>query len=462
MIGARRLPIPGITALIIISALLLFVAAQDAMAGPPPFSPKGLACLENFADDPGGLHGTLPASSCNGDSSPGAVTDIRAAFCVGKTLAGSLCENGGAKDSNFGGIVAFTPPDWFVASASDMPIGAVVARLTSRVVLGLLNQRCNLAIDVAFTLMNASVDINDTIAPLPANTTKKEGVMTPLAADTNNNGVFDGIDKYPSFLNHPDTFQNITPIARLGGFSLIQGNWISLQFVIFDKTGLDLPSSNLPPELLPFHPNLGYPSITILNDPTAPFNPSPITDFCSPLDSGTVIFGDSRNNPCTPPQNPILPGCPAGPQLGRSATLGAPFFPCDNNLNDDGIEGLSDDDKVNDGCPQVNQIAESGAECDNNISDDGDDSTVNDGCPQVGSYSETGFIPDPDGCDTDTNEASCAVRQNPSAAGTYNFVVFAASQRDFDGDGIENPLDVCWKDPNPEWDPRAQDTTNDP
>jgi hypothetical protein len=48
-----------------------------------------------------------------------------------------------------------------------------------------------------------------------------------------------------------------------------------------------------------------------------------------------------------------------------------------------------------------------------------------------------------------------AVRANPSTAGTYNFVTFAGSQRDGDGDGYENGFDTCPFDINKDGDPRG-------
>ena len=54
------------------------------------------------------------------------------------------------------------------------------------------------------------------------------------------------------------------------------------------------------------------------------------------------------------------------------------FSPCSNNTDDDG----DGDKKINDGCEQEGQTAESGLQCENNTNDDAaDDSVINDGCP---------------------------------------------------------------------------------
>ncbi len=53
-----------------------------------------------------------------------------------------------------------------------------------------------------------------------------------------------------------------------------------------------------------------------------------------------------------------------------------------------------------------------------------------------------------DNPNTLTDEGGFAYRSNPQADGAHNFVIFAASQRDADDDGIENALDTCPFDPN--------------
>jgi hypothetical protein len=57
---------------------------------------------------------------------------------------------------------------------------------------------------------------------------------------------------------------------------------------------------------IPDHPSFdegwGYGSLTVLNNPTTPSSPSPITDYCSPVISDNTIFGEAdgiavRTNP---------------------------------------------------------------------------------------------------------------------------------------------------------------------
>ena len=74
-------------------------------------------------------------------------------------------------------------------------------------------------------------------------------------------------------------------------------------------------------------------------------------------------------------------------ERGKIAALDANMAPetgaqCDNNVDDDG------DGYVNEGCPQAGQKSEQGAQCLNNTNDDlnngvPDDNLVNDGCPAI-------------------------------------------------------------------------------
>ena len=117
---------------------------------------------------------------------PGANPDISTTFGVGLGPDGLIYTPDDVPDSNFGGLVSFTPAEFTVPAAGDMPIGAIVAELTSKATLGLINGSCANRIDVAFTFVNASVDITDTIDPLPLD---RSDNLQNLAADANANGA---------------------------------------------------------------------------------------------------------------------------------------------------------------------------------------------------------------------------------------------------------------------------------
>jgi hypothetical protein len=129
--------------------------------------------------------------------------------------------------------------------------------------LGLINNGNN-PVQVAFTMLNASVDIGTTIPPRAEGETD---VMQPLAMYANDNGIPDGADKYPTYL--ADFFKIdgtvIQPRARLFGITNIQNSWVALNFVFFEPgTTIEVAQTRIT-----FNPSLGYPSITILQDPTA-------------------------------------------------------------------------------------------------------------------------------------------------------------------------------------------------
>jgi hypothetical protein len=436
----RGIRLTGFLALGLLAALIVFLSADDASATPPPFDPGGVVCLDNWES----------AAECDGDMSPGASADIASVFCVAWN-ADCSARDATVNSSNTGGLVGFLPTDYTVPKGDTIPVGALAGRLGSEAWLGLLNDACRTRINVEFTLMNASINTSDTIDPRPEGATD---VMQPLAMDKEPlNGIPDGADKYPSFL--AEFFEiNGTPIqprARLFGISNIQKSWVTLNFLFFEP-GQTL---EIGQTVVTFTQSLGYSSVTILQDPTAQAAPSAITDFCAPLLTDVVTLGKTIDNPCTPT---AVEGanCPVtadeGPDIEE---LGYPSFPCANRsaFDDDG------DGKINDGCPQVNAVSESGADCENNTSDDGEDSAVNDGCPPFGDVSEGTRIP---GDCSGGDEGGCTNRQNPAAAGTYTSTILAMTQRDADGDGWENGFDTCVYDYNPGWNPRGPDQVNDP
>jgi hypothetical protein len=202
---------------------------------------------------------------------------------------------------------------------------------------------------------------------------------------------------------------------------------------------------------LHFNSALGYPAVAVIQDPVTPASPGPISDFCAPELTTLTVLGKTLNNPCTP--TPVAgANCPGAFPAAQNA--GYPLFPCEfvNAIDEDA------DGKINDGCPQVFFTVESGAQCDNNTSDDFEDAAINDGCPVVGGVSEGSRIP---GTCSGSDEGGCTFRQNPAAPGPQTFTIWTESNRDADGDGIDNVLDVCALVVNGAWNPRTFDPVND-
>ncbi len=447
------------------------------LPGEPLFNPGGQVCLESFQ---WGGPTEIDPGECNGDPSPGAHPDLRVKFCVGypSGCSGGFVSPRTVRDSNFGGLIGFFPEG--ATPGSELPIGAIAGRLSSNTVLGILGNPCSTNIAVSFTLLNGSLDMNDTVAP---RATGNSNSILPLAADRGEigqetgtaNGIPRGTEKYPSFLRYvfdpdldfgpdrvPGTGDDISnadggvdlppqqPVLRLSGFSMVQNTWVSLQFLVFAPGTFVRGPEGVPVQV---DPALGFPVATVLQDPTAPLQPSAISDFCAPLRVQFITFGQTYNNPCTPlPAASKTANCPGGDPEKPIQTRGYPMLPCEtlSNIDEDG------DGKINDGCPKVNQVSETGADCADDVSNDAEDTDVNDGCPAVGSP-EAVFI---GGTCSGTDEGGCVARTNLEA-GTYPVTVYARSLRDADGDGIETLLDVCFDIPNPNWQPRDFDFAND-
>lgn len=229
---------------------------------------------------------------------------------------------------NFYGINFNQPPNATISQGPPTNPGAnlgdIVGTLDSNPTsLGLANGACQSSVQVPFTLMNATIDTSagNQMAPTtPGNSGQVpkvgggfvSGTLTPYMMDVPpssgngspaspsapgiDNDLPSGVDRYPSFL--VTMFPGVTPWARYFGSNVVGGNAVTLNFVVFAPGALaSIPAPN------PLHDmgltDLGYSSITVLNDPTAPAAPSGVTDFCTTLAVTSTIFGTTKDNPCT-------------------------------------------------------------------------------------------------------------------------------------------------------------------
>jgi hypothetical protein len=62
---------------------------------------------------------------------------------------------------------------------------------------------------------------------------------------------------------------------------------------------------------------------------------------------------------------------------------------------------------------------------------------------------------------TPEDESGSVLLSNPTEDGHYGWTIFTRGRWDSDDDGIENELDPCPYDPNPDWDPRADGSPGD-
>jgi len=200
------------------------------------------------------------------DATAGANADVTTKFNI---PAGSL---------NFAAVVTFTPPEFTLYKDADVPDGTHVMDLSAGATLGLLNGPCNSALPVSFKMYDATTDTANTVD------------YSDATADADGNGLWDGIDKYPSMLN--DLFPGLSPRSRSFSTTSVGGTPVVMQFVVFEP-GVTLP------DIGAVDPSLGYPSVAVLQNPLAPSAPSPITDFCTPLSTVPTSFGISKDNPNT-------------------------------------------------------------------------------------------------------------------------------------------------------------------
>ena len=230
-------------------------------------------------------------------------------------------------DSNFAGsgaaFIQFIPVGWCVAthdndcsstsgtgaagdpipSGPPVPTGARVGTNTAQTKLALqtvsesFNETCDGSFAVIFELFEAEPDDrNGTIS-----TTGTSNIFAPLAADADSDGILNNADLWPTYnstLFDPDgagAAPTVFPRARYSGHTVVSTTDVILQFLVFDPGAL----TAFPGQpWQSFTAKLGYPVVTVLQDPGTSNNGS-IADFCSELDSDLTILGTTIDNPAT-------------------------------------------------------------------------------------------------------------------------------------------------------------------
>jgi hypothetical protein len=307
---------------------------------------------------------------------------------------------------NFAGVVAFIPGDWGIATGDTIPVGAQIGYLSSKAVLGLIGSACNQLLEPEFEMLNGSIDIEDTVS---FEDLDDNGTDDYADYDTERHGdqteIRKAISRYPEFINrlfddNPEA--PLQPIRRAAAITPVAGIPVLLQFLIF-------PPGTLVDKDIPNDPELGFPSVTLLQNAGDPdINPEPgaITDFCTPLESHNETFGTSHDNDKTPDVDESGYKVQINPAGGTYSFTGLAFGQRDGD--GDTFENSLDT------CPYVQ----------------------NDGDPRV---NNSGDI-DGDGLDS-----ACDPSDDPNAGGTNS---------DQDGDGYLNRQDNCPLLNN------GQDTTN--
>ncbi len=283
---------PGVI-LAVVAVALIFLAQRDTVAAQTEFNPVVSATLSTLT--------------------PGQPVDIDTELCLGTGPAHpSGCVSPTTGDVNFSGIATFVPNEFGVALDADVPDGAIVARLTALPTLGLIGLHCGVVLTVGFTMFEATTDTSNIITSLPIGRTD---ALRPLMEDADGNGIIDSADKYPSYLLSqfdpdwvdagPDNLSGtaddnngplppVTPIARQVGATEPVGTGVAviLNFLLFEP-------GTILPDVDPFPKSFGYPSVTVLQDPTVPASAGAISDFCTPLVTTTTGNGLTEDNPNT-------------------------------------------------------------------------------------------------------------------------------------------------------------------
>jgi len=220
-------------------------------------------------------------------NAPSSPTDIKGTFGIG--LKADCGPYSSAKDNppewNSGGLIYFTPPGFTVGHDADFPDGAEVGEFKSKAVLGLFDNGCNQVLSVDFKLLDGTIDRSKKVTPDAPG--KPDRLKVLAAKDAN--GVPKAASGWPDYLDGLEArngmkFDNL--IARFVGINqTIPGLTVILNFLIFD------PGATVSNKIQ-LDPQLGYPAVTILQDPTAVASSGdPVSDFCAPLWTDSTLKG---------------------------------------------------------------------------------------------------------------------------------------------------------------------------
>ena len=295
-------------------------------------------------------------------------------------------------DVIFAADVNFFPREWGMIPGDEIPIGASVGTVTSDATLGLINSPCNQEVPVEFDMLNASLDRSDTVSFYD----EDDSLTADFAEDNDGNGIEDAIDHYPDFI---DRIVDEQPIRRAAGITLIAGTAVLLQFLIYEP-------GTLIDELVPNDPELGYPSVTLLQnvgDPEIVPQPSVITDFCTPLTVVNLELGETADG------DPIMVNPQSGTYTFTAIAAGQ------RDSDGDGYENILDT------CALVANVGDPRIPLDGDVDGDGLD-------------------------------AACDPNDDPAAQGTDS---------DEDADGYPNRQDNCPLDANGEAEDNQADEDSD-
>ena len=360
-------------------------------------------------------------------TAPNAPSDLKGTFGIG--LKATCGPYSSAKDNppewNSAGLIYFTPPGFTVAKDADIPDGTEVGEFKSKAVLGLFDNGCNQVISVDFKLLDATIDRSKLVHPLAPGTADR---LKPLSVK-DANGVPVGASGWPDYLDGlPDragmSFDKL--IARLVGINTtsITNLTVVLNFLVFE------PGATVSRKIQ-LDPRLGYPTVTVLQDPTAVASSGdPVSDFCAPLWTDSTVKGTAagktfRGTPGNGVYNAVTYVVPA-PDADNDGIENS-LDPCpydantvgwdprgvlekDHTPGDNDVDGLPepcDPDPANRGpCPAANGASGHDQDCDGWANGQ-------DNCPLTPNGDPTAQNPGPNNqTDTDSDGIGDACDQN--------------------------------------------------
>jgi hypothetical protein len=294
-------------------------------------------------------------------------------------------------------------PAFNIALDPSIPNGAYVGYLTTTATIALLNGPCVAPVPVTIPFFDANTDTTNTV--------DWTGDGSNLTVDSDGNGLAEGIDKYPSFLNV--MFNGRRPLARYYGYTITTGGSppTQLNFVIFAPGVLQGTTSapGMPRPDQELNSSLGYLNYVALNNPVlgSQTAPSSISDICSPLNTTTRLFGKTAGEGRTI--------APVGPGELSSNCRGAAV----------GVDNDADT-VADDGCIVVNDA------CGNGVDNDAD-TKIDEYCVgTAGLYAAR---------TRSTNPTSAT--SGIYSTGTHMAGAYLQGYRDADADGIANEQDSC-------------------
>jgi hypothetical protein len=257
---------------------------------------------------------------------PGVTSNVQVQLAFG---AGSTLAIGARFD---------VPAQWSVASDGAIANGAAVASIVGSMTAADPSvYGCSTGVDLNISLMDATTNTASKVSGADAN-----GNGTPDVVDDVNpaNGLPDGVDRYPAFLN------NVLPLVLAQWGATVRARY----FGHTEAAGI----SDLYVNILVLKLSAGpYRVVAIINDPTSP--PDSATDqFCAPQSTTLTLFGTSGGTPVY--TNPASSG-----QYTFSAELVSEFDAdndgvsngldnCPTTFTAGGIQSDTDQDYIGDAC----------------------------------------------------------------------------------------------------------------